>query len=178
MANGKFPGRVATGLGRAVGALTGNAPMRSAMPPARPSNLVRPSTRPDSTIAQSPSVGTTQGTSSNKLALSTYITKVGSTDEIYDGSRLWAKITVTLETAGPVAIGTRANLLPVLGGNGVLLDTDVPMTITISKGDKLYIAANAVSRVKIQIEAFPWLEQLAGTVHDIMTRVGLGGLLR
>lgn len=173
MANGKFSGRVAggLGLGRAVGALTGKVPVR-------PSNLIRSNTRPDSTIAESPSVGVTQGTSSNRLALSTYITKVGTTDEVYDGSRLWAKITLTLETAGPVAVGTRANLLPVLGGNGVLLDTDEPITLTISKGDKLYIAANAVSRVKIQIESFPWLEQIAGTVFNIMQRVGLGGLVR
>ncbi len=171
MANGNPPGRVpiSRGQGRSVGALTG----RIAPPP---TNLVRPATRPDSTIAQAPAVGTTQGTSSNRLALSTYITKVGSTDQIYDGSRLWAKITLTLETAGPVAIGTRANLLPVLGGNGVLLDTNEPITVTISKGDKLYIAANAVSRVKIQIEAFPWLEQLAGTVAGILNRFGIGGM--
>ena len=123
--------------------------------------------RPERSIAQGNPVGTTQGSSSNKTEVSTYITAVGKTDTIYDGSRLWARVTLTLETAGPVAAGTRQNLLPVLGGAGIVLDTDVPITFTISKGNQLYIAANAVSRVKIQIESLPWLEQIAGTVAQV-----------
>lgn len=120
--------------------------------------------RPDRSIAKGNPVGTTQGASSNRTDLFTYITKVGGTDLLYDGSRLWAKITLTLETAGPVAIGNKQNLIPVLGGSGVLLDTDVPYEIVISKGTQLFIAANAVSRVKVKIEPLPWLEQISGTV--------------
>lgn len=123
--------------------------------------------RPERSIAKGNPVGTTQGTSSNKTDVSTYITKVGETDVVYDGSRLWAKVTLTLETAGPVAAGTKQNLLPVLSGAGIVLDTDVPIAFTISKGNQLYIAANAVSRIKIQIESFPWVEQIAGTVAQV-----------
>lgn len=123
--------------------------------------------RPERSIAKGNPVGTTQGSSSNKTDLLTYITRVGVTDTLYDGSRLWAKVTLVLETAGPVAVGTKQNLFPVLGGAGILLDTDVPQELTISKGNQLFIAANAVSRVKVKIESLPWLEQIAGTVSVV-----------
>lgn len=123
--------------------------------------------RPNRDLATGMAVGTTQGSSSNKTEASTYITKVGSTDSIYDGSRLWARVTLTLETAGPVSAGTKQNLLPVLGGAGINLDTDIPREFTISKGNQLFIAADAVSRVSIQIESLPWLEQIAGTVAQV-----------
>lgn len=120
--------------------------------------------RPERSIAQGNPVGTTQGSSSNKTDISTYITRVGKTDSLYDGSRLWAKVTLTLETGGPVVYGTKQNLQPVLGGAGAQLITDEPTEIVISKGNQLYIAAQTVSRVNVKIESLPWLEQIAGTV--------------
>lgn len=147
---------------------------RPQMPQMRPHQQVSPlpapgsaGQRPDRSQAKGNAVGTTQGTSSNKTEASTYITKVGVTDTVYDGSRLWARVTLTLETAGPVSAGTKQNLLPVLGGAGITLDTGVDRVFTISKGNQLFIAANAVSRVKVVIESLPWLEQIAGTVAQV-----------
>jgi hypothetical protein len=86
---------------------------------------------------------------------------------LYSGDRTWARITVTLETAGPVAIGTKANITPVLSGKGILLRTGVPKTFDIAKGDNLYIASNAVSRLSLEIQPLPWLEQMAGSISMV-----------
>lgn len=143
------------------------------------STLNRPPGRPDSTQATSPSPALDQGGSQFRTELSTFITKIGPTETLYDGTRIWAQVTVTLETAGPVAIGTRANITPVLSGKGILLVTGVPKTVTIAKGDKLYVASNAISRIKLELQPVPWLEQLTGTLSgvgqvlvNIFTRLG------
>lgn len=131
------------------------------------SMLNRPPGRPDGTIAKSPSPALEQGGTQFRTELSTFITKIGPTEILYDGTRIWAQVTVTLETAGPVAIGTKQNITPVLSGKGILLETLEPKTITIAKGDKLFIASNAISRVKVEIQPVPWLEQLAGTLSQV-----------
>lgn len=125
-------------------------------------------TRPNSTIARGPQPATTQGRSDHRTDVYTYITKIGGTEQLYDGSRAWARITMTLESAGPVAIGTREGLQPVLSGRGELLDTDAPKTLVIAKGSRVYIAATSVNRVKVEIEPLPWLEQIAGTINAIV----------
>src|SRR4051812_40410923 len=95
--------------------------------------------RPDSTIASSPPVATTQGTAENRSEYSTLFTKVG-TSQIYDGSRIWAKITLELETAGPCAVGTKKDIAPVLSGKGMLIDSGRPQEFIISKGTRLFLA--------------------------------------
>lgn len=102
-----------------------------------------------------------------RASATTYFTKVGPAVELYSGDRRWARVTVTLETAGPVAVGFVTNLTPVTSGKGVLLDTDVPMVFDIAKGNKLYIAATAVNRVKLQIQPYPWMEQITGLILDL-----------
>jgi len=88
----------------------------------------------------------------------------------------WARITMTLQTAGPVAIGTSANLLPVLSGNGLLLPTDVPIRFLLPRGDTLYVAANAVNRVSFQVEPQPFYEGLLQAVGNVGIAVsGVGG---
>lgn len=108
----------------------------------------------------------------NKTTASTYITRTpppgatlsNPTALLYSADRLWATVTLTLETAGPVAVGESADLTPLLSGKGVLLDTGVPMKITLARGTKLYIAADAVNRVKVIVEPLPWLEQIFAAV--------------
>lgn len=91
----------------------------------------------------------------------TYITRVTTDSQIlYNGDRQWALITLILESAGPVAVGTRTDLLPVLSGKGALLVTNVPYQITIAKTSRLYIVSTAVNRVSVKIEPPPWLEQV------------------
>ena len=60
---------------------------------------------------------------------------------------------LTLENAGPVAVGTMSAITPVLSGKGELLETDVPRTFYIAKGTRLYIAATGVNRVKLSRSA-------------------------
>ncbi len=124
--------------------------------------------RPNPSKATAPDPATNQGKSERRIAIQTWFTQVGGSQEVYPGDRLWARVTLTLETAGPVSVGQRARVTPVLGGNGVLLTTNVPMTFTISKGDTLYMAATSVNRVKVVVEAVPWLEQIAGTVDRVV----------
>lgn len=101
----------------------------------------------------------------------TYITRVTGPTEgtpiLYNGDRLWAKIILTLETAGPVAVGTASDIGPVLSGKGRLLITNVPTEFIIAKTSRLYILATAVNRVSVTIEPLPWLEQIANACELI-----------
>jgi hypothetical protein len=124
-------------------------------------------------VASAPSPDPGQG--HNKSSITTYFTKpprVGEqTPVLYSGDRLWARVTLTLETAGPVAVGQMANISPVLSGKGQLLDTGVPTYFDIAKGTKLYIASTSVNRVKVSIQSVPWAEQITGLLHAIMGRL-------
>jgi hypothetical protein len=109
----------------------------------------------------------------------TYFTVAGmppgkSTPILYNGDREWAEVTLVLETAGPVAVGTRADLFPVLSGKGELLITNVPMKFTIAKSDRrLYIASTAVSRVKVQIAPYAWAESITSGVNSVQALLTL-----
>jgi hypothetical protein len=112
----------------------------------------------------------TPGAGDRQTEIYTYVTVAGlplngQTPILYNADRAWANVTLTLENAGPVAVGTRADLFPVLSGKGELLITDVPMTFTIAKGySRLYIAATALNRVKVQIAPFAWIEEVNGSI--------------
>jgi hypothetical protein len=120
------------------------------------------------------------GAGNNRSQLSTFFTKVPVVGEpttvLYSGDRLWADVTLTLETAGPVAVGTASQITPVLSGRGALLETGTPLTFRIAKGSKLYIAATAVNRVKMFIQPVPWLEQITGLLLRAAT--GIAGKFR
>jgi hypothetical protein len=77
-----------------------------------------------------------------------YFTVPGETKILISASR-WILVRLTLETAGPVAVGTRATLAPVLSGKGPLLPTGVPFEFTLAPGNRLYILAESVNRVKV-----------------------------
>lgn len=120
------------------------------------------STNPNIASVRAPAV--TTGGSENRIDIFTYQTKVstGGTEVLYPGDRMWAKLTLTLRGAGPVAVGQNANLTPVLSGKGRLLATGVPTIFNVAKGNKLYIASTAISLVDVVVEAFPWLETITG----------------
>lgn len=88
--------------------------------------------------------------------LRTLFTDIGGT-HLFITAESWIQVKLRLETAGPVAIGTRAEIQPVLGGQGALLG-DEEMEIVLHKGDKLYYAAQAVNRVRVLIEPAPQVE--------------------
>lgn len=119
--------------------------------------------------------GVEQGQAETQTFIDTYFTRVSSPSDgpqvIYNGDRQWARVTLTLETAGPVAIGTVQDLSPVSSGKGELLTTDEPTRYTIAKGNRLYILATGVNRIKRKIEPVPWLEQITGTIGAILNGV-------
>lgn len=113
-----------------------------------------------------------QGSSETRSFVDTYFTKIPDVGDppqvLYNGDRQWAKITLTLETAGPVSVGTIANLDPVLGGAGILLPTGIERTFTIAKGTRLYVLATGVNRIKRVVEPLPWLEQITGSIASVI----------
>lgn len=116
----------------------------------------------DPTIASVQAPAVTTGGAQNRLEMSTYLTVAGGTKVLYNGDRMWAKVTLTLRTAGPVAVGQNAQLTPVLSGKGQLLQTGVPTEFQVAKGNKLYVAATGVNPISVLIEAQPWLETITG----------------
>lgn len=132
----------------------------------RPNGKVAPvSTNPS--IAQAPIVTDTAGSGETRLKASTYITNAGQSQILYNGDRVWARLTLVLETAGPVAVGDFSNLQPVLSGNGILLTTGVPITLDVAKGNKIYVAATGVNRIKVLVQPYPWLEQITALIGSV-----------
>jgi hypothetical protein len=128
------------------------------------------------TVATVQTPAVQSGQSEYRYQANTYITKVPVTGEppqiIYNGDRLWARVTLTLETAGPVAVGENQQLTPVLSGKGQLLQTGVATTFNIGKGNKLYVAATTVNRIKVLVEAVPWLETITGLLTSVLGSMG------
>lgn len=107
----------------------------------------------------------------------TYFTKPTGLSELLYSAESWINISLVLETAGPVAVSTRQDVTPVLSGKGILLAPDgEPTRFVLPRGDRLYIAAEAVNRVKVVIEPFPWIEQILLSLENNFQ--SLGGLLR
>lgn len=129
----------------------------------------RNTAKPGSQITPDPGLG------NQRTQIDTYFTaapRAGEqTPQIYTGDRLWARVTLTLETAGPVAIGNSTKLQPVLGGGGILLVTNQPITLTIAKGTKVYVSSTGVNRIGRVIEPLPWLEQITGVLGLLVDKI-------
>lgn len=99
---------------------------------------------------------------------STYFTKGdGQSRQLYAASR-WTKARLLLETAGPVSVGTSDSITPVLSGKGTLLTTNLPFEIDLAPGNKLWIAAESINRVKVTLTPFPWQEQILGGIDRVV----------
>lgn len=122
----------------------------------------------DVAASSAPKPQADQGRADTRSKTSTYFTKAdGETHIIYTGERMWAKITLVLETAGPVAVGTDQKLTPVTSGIGTLLVTNQEFVITIARGTRLYVAAESVNRIRLQIEPLPWMEQIVASLREL-----------
>lgn len=133
------------------------------------------------TIATAPAPQATPGKADDRILIYTFLTKI-TTDKaavLYNGDSIWRKLTLTLETAGPVAVGQLADITPVLSGKGQLLTTGTPTTFNIAKGDRLYVASTSVNRISVVSEALPWMENITGIITSILGQLGgtLGGIL-
>lgn len=126
----------------------------------------------DRAKAQVAPPSTEVGKGDNRTQIYTYFTKpTGQSEQLYSGDRMWARVTLTLETAGPVAVGNMSAISPVLSGKGALLETGEPTPFDIARGTKLYIAADALNRVKVVIQPLPWMEQITAYVMSIAGRL-------
>jgi len=142
MTNFRLPNPDQTLLGRVSNDLRGN-------------NKERGRALPDSKGGETPKQLATYYTQ-----IFTFFTDSSEQSQLLYSAENWVKITLKLETAGPVAIGTDANIVPVLAGSGVLLDTVDPFVFSLAKGTRVYITSQTVNRVTVIIEPIPWLEQL------------------
>lgn len=79
----------------------------------------------------------------------------------------WARVTLTLRSAGPIAVGTASALEPLASGKGVLLQTDEPYVTNLPGGARFYCAAGAINRLNVTIEPIPWMEQIALQLDQI-----------
>lgn len=91
----------------------------------------------------------------------------------------WSTVRLTLRSAGPVAVGTASELMPIASGKGVLLQTDEPYVTNLPGGTRLYVAAGAINRLNVTIEPIPWMEQVAFQLEQIRGAVaGAAEMLR
>jgi hypothetical protein len=139
-------------------------------------------TSTDRTIGTAPAPSPALAGAEVKTEVNTYIAKPasdGTAAVLYNGDRQYARVTLVLETAGPVVVGTKQQLYPVTSGKGERLDTGVPFTFNIAKGDRIWVATTSINRIKVQIGPVPWLEQITGLLGGIVSQVTgvLGGLV-
>ncbi len=114
----------------------------------------------------------TTGAGENRLQTSTFFTKIGDSQIIYTADRMWCKVTLTLMTAGPVAVGQYAQLAPVTSGRGQNLQPGVPTVFNVAKANTLYVASTAINAISILIEPYPWLETITGIVTSMLSGAG------
>lgn len=120
-------------------------------------------------IATVPAPSDSASAAENRIKIFTFFTNAGQTQNLYNGDRIWAKVTLTLETAGPVSVGEQASLQPVLSGGGLLLQTGEPTVFNVAKGNILYVACTSTNRIGVMIEAYPWLEIITGSVSAVLS---------
>lgn len=81
---------------------------------------------------------------------------------IYSGDRLWAIVTITLQTAGPVAVSPNPSMGTTGSGNGRLLTTNEPVEYTCGEGQSIYVQSTSPNRLALSIQPVPWIEQVVG----------------
>lgn len=105
-----------------------------------------------------------------RVDMSTYFTKPTGRSEVLYRAESWVRIRLMLETAGPVSVGSRDNVTPVLSGAGILLPINVEITFPMTQGNRIFIAATAINRVRVIIEPIPWEEQKATMLGQLVAQ--------
>lgn len=101
--------------------------------------------------------------------ISTYFTNVGGDSLLYQAES-WVYLNLVLLDAGPVAVGTRENISPVLSGKGGLLVQNELARFSMRAGQRLFITANTVSRVRVTIEPPPFGQQVLELLSSIFRK--------
>jgi hypothetical protein len=84
----------------------------------------------------------------------TLTTDVLGQSQLFLTAESWIQVKLRLETAGPVAVSTREEIVPALSGKGGLVNND-DMVFYLNLGDSLYYSAAAINRVRVIIEPVP-----------------------
>jgi hypothetical protein len=101
--------------------------------------------------------------------VSTRFTTPGENTLLYQAES-WVYLNLTLIDAGPVSVGTRDNIAPVLSGKGGVLVQNEVFRFPVRKGQRVYMTANTVARVRLAIEAPPFGEQILSLLASILGR--------
>jgi hypothetical protein len=102
------------------------------------------------------------------INLKTYFTVADGQTHLLYTAQSWVKARLMLENAGPVAIGHDQEITPVLSGRGLLLPTLEWVEFNMTKGSRIFIAAEAINRVKLQIAPVPLAEQLGSWFSAVL----------
>ena len=95
----------------------------------------------------------------------TWFTDADGVSKLMYSAEFWVRVTLRLETAGPVAVGTREEVGPVLSGKGILLPDEDPITFVMENGSRLFIVAESLNRVQFTVEHIPWLEAILMSIQ-------------
>lgn len=133
-----------------------------------------PNKNPDRTGGVNPSSGANTGAavvpnSDSKNSFSTFQTNAtGLATQIVQSASAWSQVTFILETVGPVVIGGQGVRLN--NGSGIRLQTGVPLTVPVARGERVYCAAGAVSRVQVIVHPLPWGEHISNLLAAMLAR--------
>ncbi|MDX1421487.1 MAG: hypothetical protein R3322_00015 [Kiloniellales bacterium] len=95
----------------------------------------------------------------------TFVTQVGGNRLLYSAED-WVRVNLRLETAGPVVVSTREDVVPVLSGKGIEIPDDDDLTFVLPRGNRLFYSAESVNRVRFFVEPIPWLETLLRVIDS------------
>jgi len=111
---------------------------------------------------------TRQTESPSRTEIYTYFTRPNNKNNLFYNAEKAIRVRLLLETAGPVSVSTRQNILPVLSGNGILLQTGEYVEFTLNRGDRLYVASTSINRMQVFIVPVPWFESIILTLKAIL----------
>lgn len=103
-----------------------------------------------------------------RTEISTYFTKAGGDFLLYEADN-WVYLNLVLLDAGPVSVGNREQISPVLSGKGGPLIQGETYRFPVRKGGRVYITSNTVNRVRVTIEPVPLADQVLSMMGSILT---------
>lgn len=99
----------------------------------------------------------------------TYFTEPDGQTKLVYSSDGWTKVTLALETPGPVAFGTKSDLGAVASGGGRLLPTNRDIELVMSPGTRLYFASDTIDRIAVQLQEIPFLAEILMAIQSSST---------
>jgi hypothetical protein len=113
-----------------------------------------------------------------KTEIYTVFTDASGITRLLYSAPTWIRVRLTLQTAGPVSVGTREDLGNVLSGQGVLLTTDEEIHWDLDREDRLFWVAESINRVRFSVERIAYgesydqsLKEIARAEHNIQRAV-------